>query len=326
MDSLNTHLRPASFELQPLREAFGDRLQLSASLARYTAARVGGPADGLLVVENAEDLAEAILRLWESGFPTPGRDLVILGDGSNVLVSDAGVRGVVVLNRARRVHFDEQADPPLIWCESGANLGRIARQAASRGLAGLEWAAGIPGTVGGAIYGNAGAYGGDMAGTLRVAEILHQGFWGSPGLPQREVCPVERLAFEYRSSLLKRRPGKAAILTAELAVAHSPAEIVQARIASLTGHRRRTQPPGASMGSMFKNPPGDFAGRLIEAAGLKGARVGAAEISPLHGNFFINHGQARAADIYALIQLAQETVSGRLGVNLELEIQLVGPW
>jgi UDP-N-acetylmuramate dehydrogenase len=218
---------------------------------------------------------------------------------------------------------------PEVWCESGANLGLVARQAAARGLAGLEWAAGIPGTVGGAVFGNAGAYGGDLAGNLRVAEILHHGFWGTQNAPQREVCAVEQLAFEYRSSIFKRQPrepGRAVILAAVLKLAVSTPEAVQARIDSQNEHRRRTQPPGASMGSMFKNPAGDFAGRLIEAAGLKGARMGTAEISPLHANFFINHGGASAADIYALIRLAQETVAQKTGVNLELEIELVGQW
>jgi UDP-N-acetylmuramate dehydrogenase len=322
-----SNLKPATCNLQLLKDVFGEKLQTGVSLARYTAARVGGPADAFLAASSAEELAEIVSRLWELGLPGEGAgELVILGGGSNVLISDRGVRGVVVLNRARQMRFDEQADPPRVWCESGVNFGLAARQAAARGLTGLEWAAGIPGTVGGAVFGNAGAYGGDVAGNFRVAEILHQGYWGAPGAPRRETCGADRLLFEYRSSLLKRSPGKAVVLSAEFSLGHSTPEAVLSRIEALGEQRRRTQPPGASMGSMFKNPPGDFAGRLIEAAGLKGTRLGEAEISPLHANFFINHGKARAADVQALIRMAQEAVARKLGVELELEIELVGEW
>ncbi len=138
-------------------------------LGRYTAARVGGVADALLEVVSSEELLQACRLLWQQDFP-----FVILGGGSNVLVSDAGLRGVVLINRARDIAFNETAQPPTIWVESGANFGGLARQAAARGLSGLEWAAGIPGTVGGAVVGNAGAHGSDMAGNLLVAEILHR--------------------------------------------------------------------------------------------------------------------------------------------------------
>lgn len=327
MAAVRSDLQPSTLYLHLAREAFGNKLQVNVPLARYTSARVGGPADVCLAAESEEELAAILLRLWELDLPEEGEsDLILLGGGSNVLISDAGVRGVVVLNRARRLFFDMEADPPTVWCESGANFGLVARQAAARGLAGLEWAAGIPGTVGGAVFGNAGAYGGDMAGNLRVAEILHQEFGEPHEPPRREEWPVERLAYEYRSSILKRRPGKAVVLSARLALAYSTPEAVQAKIDIQTEHRRRTQPPGASMGSMFKNPPGDYAGRLIEAAGLKGARIGGAEISPLHANFFINHGSASAADIFALIQLARKSVAQKFGINLALEIELRGQW
>jgi len=154
---------------QVLTEVFGERLQFDIPLARYTSARVGGPADALVEVESAEDLAKVARSLWKLAEP-----FMILGGGTNVLVSDAGVRSLVVLNHARQVRFDEQVTPPLVWAESGVNFGVLARQAAQHGLTGLEWAAGIPGSVGGAVFGNAGAHGGDMAGNLRVAEILHQ--------------------------------------------------------------------------------------------------------------------------------------------------------
>lgn len=312
--------------LQPLREAFSERLQENAPLARYTAARVGGAADAMLVAESADDLASMVGRLWEMG-----TGFLILGGGSNLLVSDRGVRGVVVLNRARRVIFNTDADGPSVWAESGASFGVAARQAAARGLSGLEWAAGIPGTVGGAVVGNAGAHGGDIAGSLSMAEILHLNCASKPGAAafQREQWEVDKLAYGYRSSILKSRPGQAVVLSALLNL-NRPAPgkegEIFARLDSYTAHRRRTQPPGASMGSMFKNPPGDFAGRLIEAAGLKGARSGGAEISELHANFFINNGHATASDVLTLIRKARQAVADKFGIDLELEIELVGDW
>jgi UDP-N-acetylmuramate dehydrogenase len=310
-----------TLDLHLLRRTFGPRLQEQASLARHTAARLGGRADALLEVETAQELVDAVLLAWEHDWPW-----LILGGGSNILVSDAGVRGLVILNRARRVTFDDRAEPPTVWAESGVNFGLLARQAAQRGLAGLEWAAGIPGTLGGAVVGNAGAHGGDMAGNLLLAEILHLPVSRQQGEPERQEWPVEKLEYAYRSSSLKRQPGKTVVLSARLRLERATAEQAQAKIDEFVDYRKRTQPPGASMGSMFKNPPGDYAGRLIEAAGLKGARVGDAQISPVHANFFINLGNASASDIRLLIELAQKTVKDKFGVALELEIELVGEW
>lgn len=300
-----------SQDLTHLQAAFGERLQTAVPLSRYTSARVGGPADALLIADTASDLALIVKQLWQLGSP-----YWILGGGSNVLVSDDGLRGVVVLNRARAIRF--KADPlaPTVWAESGANFGALARQAAAHGFSGLEWAAGIPGTIGGAVVGNAGAFGGEISSNLLMAEILHPN--------GHELWPVERLAYAYRSSTLKRQPGQWVVLSATLALQMSTSEIVQAHLSDLTTRRHQTQPPGASMGSMFKNPPGDAAGRLIDAVGLKGAQVGDAQISPLHANFFINHGHATAEDIYALITLARARVFEKFAVNLELEIELLG--
>ena len=315
--------------IEQFRRLFGERLQEKALLARFTSARIGGPADALVVVNSAEELGEAALALWglEQSF-------IVLGGGSNVLVSDAGVRQVVILNRAKIIRFEEQEDQPVVWAESGASLGVIARQASARGFAGLEWAAGIPGTLGGAVVGNAGAHGSDMAESLILAEILHRS--ELPGMARlkgevasRETWTADRLELSYRSSTLKSKPGEAVVLAALLRLGRSMPDNqveIQARMTAFNEQRRRTQPPGASMGSMFKNPPGDYAGRLIDAAGLKGTRIGDAEISRLHANFFINHGQARAKDVQALVELARSRVAEMFSINLETEIEFVGEW
>jgi UDP-N-acetylmuramate dehydrogenase len=237
------------------------------------------------------------------------------------------VRGVVLLNRARDVSFNIAEKPPTVWAASGTNFGVLARQAAVKDLSGLEWAVGIPGTVGGAVFGNAGAHGGDVANTLIMAEILHQD-------GKIENWTVEDLSYGYRTSVMKRalegkgqgRSPNQLILAATFALAYSTSEKIRSVMERFNTYRRQTQPPGASMGSMFKNPPGDYAGRLIDAAGLKGARVGDAEISTLHANFFINHGSASADDVYALLRLARKKVAEVSGVTLKLEIELIGDW
>lgn len=312
-------LKPDYAGLEPLQRIFGQRLQYNVPLARYTAANIGGPAMALLEVRTADELVLAVQTIWKMQAPW-----LILGGGSNVLVSDKGVHGIVILNRARRLEFDLQSQPPTVWAESGANFGLVARQAVTRGLSGLEWAAGIPGSIGGAVVGNAGAHGGDMAGNLLVAEILQQS--SRSGDIEREHWPAARLEFGYRTSRLKRQTGEIVVLAVLLALKHSTPAELQAKIDGFVSYRRQTQPPGASIGSMFKNPPGDFAGRLIEDAGLKGAQIGSAQISSLHANFFVNQGQASASDVFALIQLARKEVADKFGVELELEIELLGDW
>jgi UDP-N-acetylmuramate dehydrogenase len=295
-----------------LRQRFGASVQVNASLAPYTSARIGGPADVLLTIKSADELADAMGVVWEHDL-----SYYILGGGSNVLVSDNGFRGVVILNRAKEVRF-ETGDNPTVWCEAGVVIANLAKRCAVKGLAGLEWSATVPGTVGGAVYGNAGAFGGDMAGNLIWAELLTRN--------RRERFAVEQMGYGYRTSVLKRGEVNAIILSSLLRLKNSTEHDVSVKISEFSERRKATQPPGASMGSMFKNPEGDYAGRLIEAAGLKGTRIGSAEISTVHGNFFINHGDTKAEDIRALIQLVQRTVFEKFNVKLELEIELVGDW
>lgn len=244
------------------------------------------------------------------------------------MVSDAGVRGVVVLNQAKAVRFEELG----VWAESGAFFGTVARRCVERGLAGLEWAATVPGTIGGAVVGNAGAHGGEVSDVLEKAELLLRSGMGESASGEPAVAgtvetwPAEHLEFDYRQSWLKRNPGQAVVLSAAFRLSPGDPEALKARVAELTDDRRRTQPTGASWGSMFKNPKGDHAGRLLDEAGLKGERRGEAEISTLHANFFLNRGAARSAEVWELLQFARQRVADRFGVELELEIELVGDW
>ncbi len=290
----------------------GDKVKENVLLAPYTSARIGGPADILVVADNVAELVRIAKLLWKQEMP-----FTILGGGSNVLVSDKGIRGVVVLNRAKAVRF-HSGDQPTVTVESGVIFSNLANRCASKGFAGLEWAATVPGTIGGAVYGNAGAFGGDMAGNLIWAEILTD--------TSCEKFTVEQMGYGYRTSVLKRGEERPIVLSAELSLKNSTKEEATVKIQQFSAHRKATQPPGASMGSMFKNPNGDYAGKLIEACGLKGTRIGNAEISPLHGNFFINHANTRAEDIRALVELVQKTVKEKQGVELELEIEFVGDW
>jgi UDP-N-acetylmuramate--alanine ligase len=325
-----------------LRARFGRRLRRDESLAAHTTLRVGGPADLWLTVTALDELIESVTLARERGVP-----VLLLGGGANMLVSDRGVRGLVVQNRCQQVTFprrsappggagtaqrgltDETSDPPRVIVESGVILPSLAHRLARRGLSGLEWAVGVPGTIGGAVVNNAGAYGSSIADCLVRAELLMPA--GYPeGDGRREWRSVNWFEYEYRSSRLKRLGAASwrqfVVLQAELALSHkSPAEI-ENQMAAHSERRRATQPPGASIGSMFKNPAGDYAGRLIEAAGLKGTQIGGAQISPVHANFFVNLGTAKAADFAALIALARQTVKARFNIELELEIEKIGDW
>lgn len=299
-------------KMDELKQAFGSSLHENVSMANYTTARVGGPVPALISIHTLGDLSRCAETLWRLSIP-----FVILGSGSNILVSDKGLDAIVVHNRAHNLKIDTKSDPPLIIAESGAILGTVARQSALRGLSGMEWAAPVPGTVGGAVYGNAGAHGSDMKESLKMATILHK-------TEGTQDWPVEKLAYEYRSSVLKREKLPAVILSATFNAVRTSREEAWKKINAFQAHRKDTQPPGASMGSMFKNPPGDYAGRLIEAAGLKGRRMGRAMISPIHANFIINLDGATAQDIYRLMKMAQETVAEKFGITLKPEIELLG--
>jgi len=305
-------MNPAS--LSELHTAFAGNIQENVPLSGYTAARIGGPADVLIIVRKAEELVKVAVKLWKMDLP-----FTLLGGGSNVLVSDRGVRGVVIINRARLLKFNAKPDLPTVHAETGVTPNDIAQRAARLGLTGFEWAASIPGSLGGAIYGNAGAFGGDLAGNLISVELVHR-------QNGRQTWPVSKLEYGYRTSLLKREHPPVLLLSAELALKHGDKAEIQIKMEEFSNQRRTSQPPGASMGSMFKNPPGDTAGHLLEGAGLKGKSIGHATISTQHANFFINNGLTRAEDMRALIVMAQKAVLDQFGIRLELEVELIGEW
>jgi UDP-N-acetylmuramate dehydrogenase len=283
-------------------------------IGKYTAARIGGPADYLFVADSGTSdatLIDVFTAALGAGVPVR-----VIGGGANILVSDAGVRGLVIVNRAGGIVWEEDG---CVQVRAGTGLLALARAAAARGWRGFEWAVGVPGTVGGAVVNNAGAHGSDMAASLVEAVIVR-----ADGT--LETWPKARFAFDYRMSALKQAAEPLLMLSARLHFDADDPAAVQARMSEYTAHRRRTQPSGASLGSVFKNPPGDYAGRLIEACGLKGCTIGTAQVSTVHANFFLSDGQTRAADYRALIELVQAEVERRFGVLLEPEIQFVGEW
>ncbi len=300
------------------RELFADRFELNVPMARFTSARVGGPAEMFVTVQTSSELLAALELAYSLRLP-----YFLLGGGANILVADAGIPGLVILNKARSVRFRHTGANVVCTADSGMNLSALSRQCIARGLGGLEWAIGIPGSVGGAVVNNAGAHGGDMQRALVAATV-----W-EPGRGAR-IYTTEELQYRYRGSVLKAEHGsdapRRAVLTAELQLTPEPVDVLMARAQGFTAHRKQTQPGGASMGSMFKNPEHYYAGYLIEAAGLKGFRNGGAHISEKHANFFINDENASAEDIRGLIAEAWNAVRDKFGVEMELEVELVGDW
>lgn len=293
-----------------------ERMLQNESLARYTAARLGGPADWLYVAkESTDELIEVVQNAWDRGMPVR-----VLGSGANVLVSDKGVRGLVVINDVSEITFGDWHGGRNVAATGGAGLTVLARRCQSHGLSGFEWAVSVPGTVGGAVVNNAGAHGSDIAASLCDAVVLDAE--RGPLL----MTPAD-LDYGYRHSSLKARADRRfLVLMASFGLKPDDPARIQARMDEFIAYRKRTQPPGASLGSIFKNPPGDYAGRLIEAAGLKGCMIGGVQVSPVHANFFVNIGGATASDYYALIRHVQQAVAAKMGIMLELEIELVGEW
>lgn len=284
-------------------------------MERHTSWRAGGPARFYAEPATPDEARGLLAWARAEGLP-----VAWVGRGTNTLVRDAGFDGLVASYRAQGWQLDEQGETALLRVEAGAPMAGLARRLGAMGWGGLTWAEGLPGTVGGAVFGNAGCYGGDTAGILHSAELLVD--------DRLETWPAERLAYGYRTSILKSAPlaaapGAPVIVAATFRLRRGdPAELAAA-MAAIAAQRKGKTPSGSSCGSVFKNPPGESAGRLIEAAGLKGRAMGGALISPLHANYIVNTGGATAADILALIDLARAEVARQFAVELELEVRIL---
>ena len=279
-------------------------------LASRTSFGIGGPADFFLELGRPEAIEKALEGSRERGIP-----YLLLGAGTNLLIADRGVEGLVV----RVVNREHQVDGTRVRAGAGLKMMRLARIVADANLRGFEFAIGVPGTVGGAVYQDAGCWG------KEIREVLVEVEGYVPGRGVQQWKPND-LDFGYRTSALREGPLHGAlVVTATVQLTRGDGEEAKQLMARLTRERNETQPiKTKNCGSVFKNPKGDSAGRLVQAAGLKGARQGAAVVSTLHGNFIVNEGGATAADVRKLIEHVMAEVKRRFGVDLEPEVEMVG--
>lgn len=307
---MTTAVAAALERLDELARERGIELRADVPLAPLTTLRVGGPADRLASPATADELVAVVGAAAEVGVP-----VFMLGKGSDIVVADAGIRGLVVRTRADAVTIRGTE----VHAECGASMTALAKRCATEGLAGFAWGISIPGSVGGAVWANAGAHGGEMAGVLREVVVL------PPGGAESRTLAREECAFAYRDSRFKH--GDEVILAATLSLERGEPDAIRAEMDSYGAHRRATQPlADQNAGSVFRNPPGDHAGRLVEAAGLKGHRLGTARVSDLHANFIVTDRGGRAADVRALGDHVRATVADRFGIELRYEIEFVGDW
>jgi UDP-N-acetylmuramate dehydrogenase len=290
-------------------------VRLDEPLSRHTTFGIGGPADVYAIAGSAEQLRRLVTACHRAGTP-----VFVLGAGSNVLVGDKGIRGVTIENKARRVDGPEERQDggTLFRAESGVSLAALARDLSRKGFGGLEWAAGIPGTIGGAVVFNAGAYDGSMANVLKGVGIVSK-----DGLEYE--LDVDELGLGYRESAFTRHLFTGhVILWADLMLTPADEGELVRRLDEIDRNRQSSQPRGRSAGSVFKNTREYPAWWLIDQVGLRGYRIGEAEISAMHPNFMLNVGRARAADVKALMDLVQERVTAAYSVKVQPEIALVG--
>jgi UDP-N-acetylmuramate dehydrogenase len=299
---------------QNLTAIAGATVKTAEPLARYTSMKIGGPADYFIEVENHNALAGVLALLDRQRI-----SFCLLGNGSNVLVSDRGVRGAVIRLAGifKRVEWREDETGVSVEVGAAYPVTQLVREAARRGYAGLEFAEGIPGTMGGALVMNAGAYGSEFEKIVDQVEGVTQ----EGGV----TCFARtQINFTYRDANL---PPGLVVTRVRLRLSKQEASQVSSKLRELVTRRKSSQPSGyPNSGSMFRNPPGDFAGRLIEAAGLKGKRIGQAQISERHANFIVNLGAAKAEDVRQLMDLARAEVKQRFGVELTAEVKYLGDW
>lgn len=293
-----------------LEARLGDRIEFDVPLSRHTSLRIGGPADAIATPADRAELRTVLEICAEHTLPT-----MVFGAGFNLLVREGGIRGVVLrLKKLRRI---DRVGSTLISVEAGASHATITRYCVEHALTGLEFAAGIPGTLGGWLAMNAGIGVREMKDVVFDIDVLDR-----TGTHEFQIAR-HQLDFRYRA-LRGLEPGSI-IVAARLQVEESEQAKVQSEIDRLLAHRQASQPIDIpSCGSVFRNPPGHFAGQLIEAAGLKGACEGAAEISSVHANFIVNHGGATATDVLGLIERARAQVAAETGIQLETEVKLLG--
>jgi UDP-N-acetylmuramate dehydrogenase len=300
-------------ELQRLDELAAERgiaLVADAAMAPLTTLRVGGTADRLLEVHSREELLAALALARDANVPW-----FVLGNGSDLVVADAGMRGLVIRNRARSVAIDGQR----LQADAGAPMALLVRRCTAAGLAGLEFGTSIPGTLGGAVWADAGAHGREMQDVIGAVEAWDPAD-GIVGSLDAAAC-----RFGYRDSRFKHGPE--VIVAATLALDRDDPDEIGRRVAENQAQRVATQPlADQNAGSVFRNPPGDHAGRLIDAAGLKGLRVGTASVSSLHANFIVTDRGGRAGDVRALGDRVRTEVGARFGIDLAYEIEFVGEW
>ncbi len=293
-----------------------EQILVNEKMSAHTTFRVGGEADIFVEIKTSADLENVLAVLRSEGFSKLNEDFYLLGKGSNVLVSDRGIRGVV-LHLTREygdIHIAENGTT--LVCEAGAALAAIAHKAYEYGLTGFEFAAGIPGSLGGAIVMNAGAYDGEMRQVVKSVRLM------APDGTTVEKS-AEEMHFSYRHSILKEE--SLIVLNVTIALASGSQQEIRARMEDLAARRRSKQPlEYPSAGSTFKRPAGYFAAKLIEDAGLRGFSIGGAQVSEKHCGFVINKGNATAADIYALIREVQKRVKASSQVTIEPEVILLG--
>lgn len=292
---------------------FPSRLQVRTQepMARHTSFGVGGPADYWVEVRSLAALRLALETADRLSMPR-----TIMGHGTNTLVADAGIEGLVIYNRC--MDFAPGRAAGQVRVASGHSMARLAGRCARLGLGGLSFAIGVPGTVGGAVYGNAGAFGSDVAAVLESALVWRRN--------QERETPTDEFGFRYRRSRLHDDPATPVVLAATFRVEPDDPARLRRELLTLARQRRATQPQGQNAGSFFMNPEGDYAGRLIEATGLKGQELGGAFVSPLHANFLSARPGATARDILDLAIAVRERVAEFTGVRLTPEVRLLGRW